>query len=684
MRLLKTLVIICLCIHMLLPGAFFSDAQKNITPFEDIDNDSWYVDAVNRAYSDGITKGIDETHFAPDRIITRAEYITLLVKSVMNQTVFNEFEYSNDINAIFDDVPNDSYYAPYVECAYINGLTSGTGDRLFSPNRLITREEAAALYIKAFDYCIEVPKKDTFYSDINSVSEWAIKYINSALVFGIISGTSDTTLEPQKTCSRAEAVQILCGKNAGRNDQKHLWNYDEITVIRPTCVTDGYSTLQCKYCNSEMITDYIQATGVHEWKLAYTVNATCNHEGYELYKCNVCGIEERQNVKPAQTEFEIENPLVKDYMHETDYSGDETYTASTLTNDNGTAKGKYNRDQAVLPYIKSAPSPVEIVFDTTITNDHYILLNGEKWEIINRSDSSITVTNLIPGIKYQYLLYRKNENGNDTLEESGEFSSVGQVRMIQIGNYRPSDRMYYNGVYNCRDLGGWTTYDGKRVKYGLVFRSGEFDGVTNRGLIYREDENGTVIFDGKETLRQLGITNEIDLDENTTNDTSLRLENYAKYSVIAYQNGFTNELSKKNYGDVLRNICENLLAGKGSIFHCKSGKDRTGTTAFLLLGILGVKEDQISQDYELSYFCNGVSMCEKNGMVTVNSSIVTRNTYVYPGGSFGYYKEMIEYLNNQYSEYDSFTDKVVALANDLGISNETIEQLRALMLEDIN
>ena len=203
-------------------------------------------------------------------------------------------------------------------------------------------------------------------------------------------------------------------------------------------------------------------------------------------------------------------------------------------------------------------------------------------------------------------------------------------------------------------------------------------------MIYREDENGTVIFDGKETLRQLGITNEIDLDENTTNDASLRLENYAKYSVIAYQNGFTNELSKKNYGDVLRNICENLLAGKGSIFHCKSGKDRTGTVAFLLLGILGVKEDQISQDYELSYFCNGVSMCKKNGMVTVNSSIVTRNTYVYPGGSFGYYKEMIEYLNNQYSEYDSFTDKVVALANDLGISNETIEQLRALMLEDIN
>jgi hypothetical protein len=46
-------------------------------------------------------------------------------------------------------------------------------------------------------------------------------------------------------------------------------------------------------------------------------------------------------------------------------------------------------------------------------------------------------------------------------------------------------------------------------------------------------------------------------------------------------------------------------------FHCAVGRDRTGTTAFLILGLLGVEEDTLLREYYSSFFSRAAS-CDRN------------------------------------------------------------------------
>lgn len=50
-------------------------------PFVDVPQDAWYRDAVAWAWENGVTAGVDDTHFAPGRAITRAEVVQMLYKA---------------------------------------------------------------------------------------------------------------------------------------------------------------------------------------------------------------------------------------------------------------------------------------------------------------------------------------------------------------------------------------------------------------------------------------------------------------------------------------------------------------------------------------------------------------------------------------------------------------------------
>ena len=51
------------------------------TPFEDVGPDAWYADAVRWAYANEVAAGIDDTHFAPDDRLTRAQLVTMLYRA---------------------------------------------------------------------------------------------------------------------------------------------------------------------------------------------------------------------------------------------------------------------------------------------------------------------------------------------------------------------------------------------------------------------------------------------------------------------------------------------------------------------------------------------------------------------------------------------------------------------------
>jgi protein-tyrosine phosphatase len=166
---------------------------------------------------------------------------------------------------------------------------------------------------------------------------------------------------------------------------------------------------------------------------------------------------------------------------------------------------------------------------------------------------------------------------------------------------------------NFRDLGGYEAADGRRVKWGLVFRSGELSQLDDADV---------------ETLQNLGIKTIIDLrsKEEITARGESRLpagatlrampiassDMFSKIIPMMLAGNFaevpTNLLDQVNrllassftaeFGELLR-----LLADPGNrplVFHCTQGKDRTGFGAAVVLSALGVPWHHVVEDYLLS------------------------------------------------------------------------------------
>ena len=99
----------------------------------------------------------------PESDITRAEFITLLVKALNIQT----YKYLG----IFDDVKKDDWFRPYVEAAEISGLISEVNNSEFDPDGKMTREQMAVLIMNAYKYINKydnIPDpKNNYFNDMD-------------------------------------------------------------------------------------------------------------------------------------------------------------------------------------------------------------------------------------------------------------------------------------------------------------------------------------------------------------------------------------------------------------------------------------------------------------------------------------------------------------------------------------
>lgn len=86
-------------------------------PFVDVKSGSYCYDAVMWAYRSGITDGVDATHFKPDKVITREQFVTMLWNYHGSPTVY--------ISNPFRDVSSGSYFYNAVLWAYKNNVTTG-------------------------------------------------------------------------------------------------------------------------------------------------------------------------------------------------------------------------------------------------------------------------------------------------------------------------------------------------------------------------------------------------------------------------------------------------------------------------------------------------------------------------------------------------------------------------------
>lgn len=187
-----------------IPAAVFADGTD--IPFTDVENGAWYADAAAFCYRNGLMSGTAADKFSPSMDFSRAMFVTVLAK--IDGADVSEY---NDIS--FSDVPSGEWYTKNVEWAYQNGYASGTGDGHFAPNAAVTREQIATFfytYAMRSDYYVNTETPEPAgYTDVRQISSWAKTEMYWAINVGLISGTSATTVSPQKTATRAEVALIV-------------------------------------------------------------------------------------------------------------------------------------------------------------------------------------------------------------------------------------------------------------------------------------------------------------------------------------------------------------------------------------------------------------------------------------------------------------------------------------------
>ena len=166
--------------------------------FVDVNAQDYFYDAVLWAAENGVTKGVDDSHFAPNEPCTRAQIVTFLWRAAGSPE-------PKSLDS-FTDVAADSYYAKAVAWAVEKGITYGTGDGEFSPNATCTRAQAVTFRYRASGS--PAVSGSSRFDDVADSAYYA-DAVKWAETEGITDGTGSNTFSPNSTCTRAQIVTFI-------------------------------------------------------------------------------------------------------------------------------------------------------------------------------------------------------------------------------------------------------------------------------------------------------------------------------------------------------------------------------------------------------------------------------------------------------------------------------------------
>ena len=263
------------------------------------------------------------------------------------------------------------------------------------------------------------------------------------------------------------------------------------------------------------------------------------------------------------------------------------------------------------------------------------------------SGTSVMVYNLEAGAEYEWTVTCGGASASATFttEETAP-------RLVKTGL-----------IKNLRDLGGWTgTLGGKsyKIRQNLIFRGGAADDPkatgTQPAYLITDDSDRDFFYN------VVGLKNEVDLrNPNDTSDWAAKAESH-KFDPsgehVAYNNHSIANNDLPTRGEIVK--VWRLLTTPAKLpayFHCKSGRDRTGIVASVLLAVLGVSRDDILRDYQTT--------SDKDNWTT-----------------YGFNKIFDTTLANYGKDASlSLAENASAYLQDCGITAEEIETFRAAMLE---
>ena len=185
----------------ILAALFASGSQQR---FVDVASNAYCYDAVNWASERNITSGTGKYTFSPDRVCTRADFVTFLWRAAGKPVVNSAMNFS--------DATEGAYYAEAVRWAASLDIVTGLDSNTFGAANAVTREQAVTMLWRfaakqGFD-TTQGGMAIREYDDYDSLAEYAREAMAWAVNAGVLKGSGNRLL-PDAACTRAQLVTLL-------------------------------------------------------------------------------------------------------------------------------------------------------------------------------------------------------------------------------------------------------------------------------------------------------------------------------------------------------------------------------------------------------------------------------------------------------------------------------------------
>ncbi|MGN0812893.1 MAG: tyrosine-protein phosphatase [Candidatus Coproplasma sp.] len=261
-------------------------------------------------------------------------------------------------------------------------------------------------------------------------------------------------------------------------------------------------------------------------------------------------------------------------------------------------------------------------------------------------------------------------------------------------------RLPLKKLFNTRDLGGFVTEDGRKIKKGKLIRSGKLykippetvDALKKLGVntvvdlrIFTEIEQAPdTLWEGLKYVHQpllctatTGITRDKSMRITMVKEARRIKSEFGtadNYMAAMYRSILMSEEPKRHLTAVLREIIEN----EGCIlWHCSGGKDRAGIVAMLVECLLGVPEEVILADFMASaHFQRNKFFWNRVAIYTIPATLrFKRILLVMMAAKPRFLMDAVDEIKEKYGSVVNYCKA------ELGVTDEDIEKMKAKYLE---
>ena len=324
---------------------------------------------------------------------------------------------------------------------------------------------------------------------------------------------------------------------------------------------------------------------------------------------------------------------------------------------------------------RTGPDAVRISWKTHHKDLRVVIYHGASPETIERNEplsrikgqTSVAISGLNPDMPHYFEIVSEKGPGVITAER----------------------RLPLEGTVNFRDLGGYETTAGQRIKWGKVFRSDHLSRLTDRDIRFLQQMKIQCVCDFRTSAEVQkrpdrfpgdgpGVYLHLPIDNLKFNPTTLfeKLKR-GDTSWLTREfliDGYILNIEKfaPIWGEVFRRLADpDKLA---LVFHCTGGKDRAGTCAALVLLALGIPEETVIRDHGLSNIF--IADVLDKIYAQFESSGIDRNKIAPYFTAPQYCIEAL--LHHVHEKYGSAADYLTSKA---GISEKMLEKVKDHLLE---